>query len=105
MNTAGDIWQCPKCKRWQSHDGPVCRSEYDTGMACDGVKPVRSSALSPAAGTDRAAEGWVSVTERDPEDHADVLESVVCGFPVSVRYLHFGRARSNEGEHHKVVAL
>jgi hypothetical protein len=32
-------WQCPKCKRWQSHERGICLSEYDTGIPCDGKQP------------------------------------------------------------------
>jgi hypothetical protein len=31
-------WQCPKCKRWQMHAWNICRSEFDTGIPCDGVR-------------------------------------------------------------------
>jgi hypothetical protein len=52
---AGVPWQCPKCKRWQSHKRGICMSEFDTGIPCDGKAP------APAASS--AAEGSVATGE------------------------------------------
>jgi hypothetical protein len=52
---SGEMWQCPKCKRWQSHQRGVCLSEFDTGIPCDGKAP------APAASS--AAEGSVTTGE------------------------------------------
>lgn len=32
-------WKCSKCGRFQMHEWPICRSEFDTGIPCNGVKP------------------------------------------------------------------
>lgn len=45
MRAAGG-WTCPKCGRIQTHNWPVCRSEFDTGKPCDGVRP---GSLTPGA--------------------------------------------------------
>jgi hypothetical protein len=57
-------WQCPKCKRWQSHERGICLSEYDTGIPCDGKQP------HPAA-------------PADAEDAEPALTCAQCDMPMS----------------------
>jgi hypothetical protein len=49
--TEATSWQCPKCKRWQSTAWERCRSAYDTGLYCDGVRLVTYPSPPPSAGS------------------------------------------------------
>jgi hypothetical protein len=49
-------WQCPKCKRWQMHAWNVCRSEFDTGIPCDGVREQPSYTAAGAMTPDQLRE-------------------------------------------------
>jgi hypothetical protein len=49
-------WQCPKCKRWQMHAWDRCRSEFDTGIPCDGVREQPSYIAAGAMTPDQLRE-------------------------------------------------
>jgi hypothetical protein len=49
-------WQCPKCKRWQMHTWNICRSEFDTGIPCDGVREQPSYTAAGAMTPDQLRE-------------------------------------------------
>lgn len=67
-----DIWQCPKCRRWQSKTFDRCMSEYDTGVPCDGVQPsVRPPAPPKPTPGSVAAEKQI--------EHLDDWQNAIAG--------------------------
>lgn len=61
------VWQCPKCRRWQTKAWNRCHSEYDTGIPCDGERfnkdtPSPQPSPQPSPG-DAPADPWREAAE------------------------------------------
>jgi hypothetical protein len=73
-------WQCPKCKRWQMHAWNVCRSEFDTGIPCDGVREQPSYTAAGAMTPDQLREWKKQQAEQGDggvrRELGEVLESL-----------------------------